>query len=349
MIYPISANHPSSLSPTSVCFVPPKRQVDRSSYVIGCLTGSGEPVYIQPPEGMLHKKDQQKQEEWVFTMIPETPDDVFGDWMAELTAHACTKLYENRNQWFSNSNLKETDIIQRFCSEVEYDSIPRTANINVVVASNMLVFVEGVSTSVQEHSQWDSATIILEIVGVEYINSTFRWILKARQASTLRIPRNQNDLDFNTCVIKPTTIIPMSKPESKPESKPMSKSESKSEAMTESMTESKTESNPESKTPLAPNEYKESVVLAPDDGLSEVYIDDENLEVGSDVVPRNEVYYAQYKEAIRRANEAKELAINTYLEARKIKDTYLLDYMTESEDEWDDEDDDEEEEDEEEV
>jgi hypothetical protein len=280
-------------------------------------------VYIQPPEGILHKKEQGV-EEWMFTMIPESPDDVFGDWMAELTAHACTKLYENRDKWFSNSNLKESDIIQRFCSEVEYDSIPRTANINVAVASNVLVFVDGISKSVNEHPQWESTTIILEIVGVEYINSTFRWILKVRQASTLHIPRNRNDLDFNTCVIKPTTIIPISE-------------------------------TPIPSTTLEPKQYKENAPptqaqpttippTPPNDELSEVYIDDENLEVEADVIPRNEVYYAQYKEAIRRATEAKELAINTYLEARKIKDTYLLDYVTESEDEWDDDDDDEEEE-----
>lgn len=282
-------------------------------------------MYIQPPEGILHKKEQsvaqgKEEEEWTFTMIPETPDDVFGDWMAELTAHACTKLYENRDKWFSNSNLKESDIIQRFYSEVEYDSVPRTANINVAVASNVLVFVDGVSKSVHEQPQWESTTIILEIVGVEYIKSTFRWMLKARQASTLHIPRNRNDLDFNTCVIKPTTIIPISE-------------------------------TPTPSTTLEPKQYKENAPTPtptppqPNDELSEVYIDDENLEVEADVIPRNEVYYAQYKEAIRRATEAKELAINTYLEARQIKDTYLLDYVTESEDEWDDDDDEEEEED----
>lgn len=324
MIYPISANHQSSLLPTSLCFAPPKRHVERSSYIIGCLTSSGESVYIQPPEGILHKKEQG--DEWMFTMIPETPDDVFGDWMAELTAHACTKLYEHRDKWFSNSNLKESDIIQRFCSEVEYDSVQRTANINVVVASNVLVFVDGVSKSVHEQSQWESATIILEIVGVEYINSTFRWILKARQASAIvTLPMARNDLDFNTCVIKPNTIIPISETP-KPE---------------QNLT---TIRNPIAT--LEPKQYKENISTTPappnEDELSEVYIDDENLEVESDVIPRNEVYYAQYKEAIRRANEAKELAINTYLEARKIKDTYLLDYVTESEDEWDDEEEDEE-------
>jgi hypothetical protein len=43
------------------------------------------------------------------------------------------------------------------------------------------------------------------------------------------------------------------------------------------------------------------------------------------LVSRNDVYYRLYKEAIRSAKEAKELALNAFLEARQIRDTYLMD------------------------
>jgi len=75
------------------------------------------------------------------------------------------------------------------------------------------------------------------------------------------------------------------------------------------------------------------------DGIEEVEIElDKLVEDETKVVPRNEVYYAQYKEGMQRANQAKELAINMYLEARRIKDTYLMDCVTDTEDEWDEED-----------
>lgn len=78
-------------------------------------------------------------------------------------------------------------------------------------------------------------------------------------------------------------------------------------------------------------------VSVPDDNLlSEVEIDvPTEPDTAISLVPRNDVYYAMYKEAIQKANEARELAISSYLEARQIKDTYLLDCETDSEDEWD--------------
>lgn len=49
----------------------------------------------------------------------------------------------------------------------------------------------------------------------------------------------------------------------------------------------------------------------------------------------NEVYYDLYKKAKNKAKEAKKLAIQSYLEAKKIKETYLLDNIDFSDDEED--------------
>ena len=39
---------------------------------------------------------------------------------------------------------------------------------------------------------------------------------------------------------------------------------------------------------------------------------------------RNEIYYEIYKEAKRKAKIARDLALSSYLEAKHIKNTYLL-------------------------
>ena len=39
----------------------------------------------------------------------------------------------------------------------------------------------------------------------------------------------------------------------------------------------------------------------------------------------NEVYYKMYKEAIQRAKVARDLALSSYLEAKNIKNKYMLD------------------------
>jgi hypothetical protein len=48
---------------------------------------------------------------------------------------------------------------------------------------------------------------------------------------------------------------------------------------------------------------------------------------------RNDVYYKLYKEARTKAREAKQIALANYLEAKRIKNTYLLEDMSESDEE----------------
>jgi hypothetical protein len=46
---------------------------------------------------------------------------------------------------------------------------------------------------------------------------------------------------------------------------------------------------------------------------------------------RNDVYYKLYKEMRQRAKEAKREALTNYLEAKRIKNTYLLEDLSDSE------------------
>lgn len=58
------------------------------------------------------------------------------------------------------------------------------------------------------------------------------------------------------------------------------------------------------------------------------------------IKPRNDVYYKLYKEAKQKAKEAKLLALSNYLEAKRLKTTYLLEDSSDSSDEEEDVDDD---------
>jgi hypothetical protein len=40
---------------------------------------------------------------------------------------------------------------------------------------------------------------------------------------------------------------------------------------------------------------------------------------------RNDIYYEMYKEALQKAKMAKQMALTSFLEAKKIKNTYMLD------------------------
>ena len=55
-------------------------------------------------------------------------------------------------------------------------------------------------------------------------------------------------------------------------------------------------------------------------------IDDIDIEIKK----RNDIYYEMYKDALRKAKMAKDLALNSFLEAKRIKNTYMLDDLDDS-------------------
>ena len=86
------------------------------------------------------------------------------------------------------------------------------------------------------------------------------------------------------------------------------------------------------------------------DILKEVEFDLETLGGEEDKVTlrqRNDVYYEMYKEARRKAKVARDLALSSYLEAKRIKNTYMLDDIIDSDDSEEEGNDEEEEENEE--
>jgi len=76
-----------------------------------------------------------------------------------------------------------------------------------------------------------------------------------------------------------------------------------------------------------PEEKKESVdsqdLLEIDFNLEEVPPEDSVV-----LKQRNDVYYEMYKEALKKAKMAKDLALSSYLEAKRIKNLYMLDDLS---------------------
>ena len=70
-------------------------------------------------------------------------------------------------------------------------------------------------------------------------------------------------------------------------------------------------------------------------GLQEIDISCDNIPEGDEfeITERKDVYYKMYRDARRKAKLAKELSIASYLEAKNIKNSYMLDDIdSESED-----------------
>jgi hypothetical protein len=69
-------------------------------------------------------------------------------------------------------------------------------------------------------------------------------------------------------------------------------------------------------------------------GMQEVklYLDEIPENNNFSIKNKNNVYYEMYKEAKRKAKVARDLALSSYLEAKRIKNVYMLDDASDSED-----------------
>jgi hypothetical protein len=62
----------------------------------------------------------------------------------------------------------------------------------------------------------------------------------------------------------------------------------------------------------------------------EFNLDDLNCDDTIQLKNRNDVYYKMYREAKKKAKMAKDLALSSYLEAKRIKNTYMLEDISDS-------------------
>lgn len=77
--------------------------------------------------------------------------------------------------------------------------------------------------------------------------------------------------------------------------------------------------------------------VANNTGLQEINFEMDNIPENDaiEIVERKDVYYKMYRDARKKAKLAKELSIASYLEAQKIKNTYMLDDIDDSDSEND--------------
>jgi hypothetical protein len=81
------------------------------------------------------------------------------------------------------------------------------------------------------------------------------------------------------------------------------------------------------------NIITEVIDVSPD-GIEEIDFDLEELKNDEtiQIKTRNDVYYEMYREARRKAKKARDLALSSYLEAKRIKNTYMLNDIEDSDD-----------------
>lgn len=306
------------------------------AHFIKTLVGNDDPLYILTPKCLVKQGFVSAKKTYCDLMFSNEDLD-FLNWLERLEEVARDELYKNREKWFETP-LDEADIensIAPICIQRGKFFNVRATVPTILGKVAIKIFDENETEINPENVKENTRVIcVLEIHGIKCSARGFHFEVDMKQMLIVS-PENI----FEKCIIG--SVV---KPASAPTSISVSKKEEECLAKIEEPEKREVEVQP-------PENLKEELavvepVLEPTLDPSEIgvidipleQITEVNLEATESSEPiklknRNDVYYKLYKEAKTRAKEAKRVALENYLEAKRIKTTYLLEDMSEDEDE----------------
>ena len=336
------------------------------------IYNSDNKVYLQSPSCQT-KQGVVKTGKKMYVDLMLTPDNQnILNWFETAVEKVQQLIYEKRNVWFHNEMDLE-DIEGAFVSPVRTYKSGKfyliRANIN---ANNFNVYDEDENPVNIELLNDTSNRIIplIEILGVKFTSRSFQLEISLKQTMIIQeknllsnclIKRNNvlgNNVESESDVIKQENKISFNTEEvenlEKEEEKIEAKTEMNSEISTDNL-EIQEDVNIENNENNENNENKEKEIsnnleesLEEESlgeeleeknkyDLEEVSIDFNDDDESVNLKKPNEVYMEIWREARKKAKEARKLAIQAYLEAKTIKTTYMLDEINnDSDDEFDD-------------
>ena len=290
------------------------------------------PLYIQPPNCKLKQGIIKAGKRSYCDLMFTNENENFIRWMENLEIHSRKLIFNNRAKWFE-TELEEHDIENSFASPLKIYKSGKyyIARVNVPSALGKMTL----KIYDEDENLVDSDTLkenenvatILEIQGVRCSPRMFQIDLEMKQLLILK----PVDL-FEKCI-----LLKQAKPLEELNCAPVTLVQTDNTQITETplpeenLTETilqeeilhETQPDPQPQPELEPEIELQS--KSPDD-LEEIELELDSIESDEKLFlkKRNDVYYKMYKEALKKARVAKELALTSYLEAKHIKNTYML-------------------------
>jgi hypothetical protein len=345
---------PDEKFPFDKLVLTPPTLMSGGNYFIKFLI-NGSPLYLQPPKcktkNGITKTGKKPYAELLFTN--ENQDYI--SWMESLESFICKTIYENRTKWFE-TDMELQDVENYFVSPLKLYKSGKfylaRANIPSRLGKMALSIYDENENLVDPESIQESTNLltILEIQGIKCSARSFQLEMEVKQMMVLK-PSNL----FEKCIIKSSVVSNIAPSENnedalvKPEAFEMENIviDTKDEEEIPNPdalglndildnTESENEPvEPENK-PLEPE--NDPLEIESDlESLAEFDLDVETVPEGEIVQlkQRNDVYYEMYKQARRKAKTAKKMALSAYLEAKNIKNTYMLNDVLDSDSDTD--------------
>jgi len=344
-------------------------QISGGNYFIRFLTNNA-PLYIQPPKCSTKQGIIKAGKRYYSDLMFTNENEMFINWMEKLETYCQQYIFDNRAKWF-DSEMELHDIENYFTSPLKlYKSgkyyIVRI-NISTVLGKPILKIYDENESEINLETINDKMNImtILEIQGIKCSSRSFQIEIEMKQMMVLK----PQDL-FEKCLFKTSgnkqgisheTSLHNNANDIKSEMNESNEIQETIEPNLENL-----EIPEQLKNEIILNNVDEVVNIDDDkpvnsvetpletqleipikipepikntDGMEEVEFHLEELPETDtlQLKERNDVYYELYREAKRKAKIARDFAISAYLEAKEIKNTYMLDEIDDEEsDEEDD-------------
>jgi hypothetical protein len=310
------------------------------------------PLYIQSPKCTTKQGIIKAGKRFFTDLMFNNENEEFIQWMENLENYSQKYIYEHRTEWFE-TELEIHDIENSFAPLLKLYKSGKyylaRANIPGVLGKCTLKIYDEQENEVDAETISNNENIItiLEIQGIKCSARSFQIEMEIKQMLVLK-PEKIFEKCLLTKGIKPITQHVETFSNNDLDEKENFHSEEEIACETETVNDTDSSMPDESIENTTPLMYPPEAPEAPEEfqGESEVFsnnipesfepveidfnLDDLKTDDTIQLKNRNDVYYKMYREAKKKAKMAKDLALSSYLEAKRIKNTYMLEDISDS-------------------
>ena len=317
------------------------------------------PIYIQTPKSLTKQAIVNSGKKLHIDLMYTNDDNIFINWMENFVSKCQMLLLEKSEHWFQ-TKLDKDDIESTFTDPFKIYKSGKYYLLRANVKPNVKFYDDSSAiTSYENITEQHNLLSILEIQGIKFSTKNFTIEFELKQAmivspdpfldkcfikqplknkiandiSTITTTNKTSVIDLNTDNINTTIIDTLNNP---------------TDEHVDNTTDEHTTNNPvdDDQSVNSDTNYSDKPHIEIDNSDLSNILEFQELDMNSDTFLNqlnlektnnanlddtiklknpNEVYHKIYKIARQKAKDAKKIAIATYLEAKNIKDTYMLD------------------------
>jgi hypothetical protein len=323
-----------------------------------------KPLYIETTKSQTRQGIVKTGKKYYSDLLFDKNSETLINWFENLEEKCKNLIYEKKDSWFQGS-LEENDIDLAFNSILKVYKSGKYYLVRTNIKSNkdesplIKIYNEQEIPLTSDYITSETNIIsILEIQGIKFTSRNFQFEIELKQVLVLN-----NEPLFDNCLIKinKNNLINTNNLEKAKEIKILpndntSQLEKQNEEIIVKQNNEQSNDDLEEFEPLElleKNEEKnkdedEEIILEVEDlnedinknndDLREINNNDLHLdETKNSMILKkpNQVYFELYKEARKKAKQAKKNAILAYLEAKNIKKTYMIENINDSDSDFD--------------